>query len=895
MPHHAPLPDLLERLSADPTVGLSPKEAAKRLENSTAAPLFRKSPRRYAECVRKTIREPALWLMLAVAIIALFFDRVALGIFCLLLTAGNTALSAYFLYRADRTDDAMLAYDTPLCRVLRGGRVLRVTADGLVPGDIILIHAGDIIPADCRLIRTDGFAVLEREMDASDPLRPPVRLEKDAGRIPEDADGLRHSPVNMAFAGGMADSGSALAVVVATGSETHLGGLIGRVPTPHQGRGAEYFRKNIGFLSVYNLCLLCFVIPLTAVGIFTVGDDYEFLDIFLSALALASLTLTEHMLARGVHLAAATRRAAALDRDGENTAEIKSAATLETLTAMTDLLLVGTAALHDGRRHPRTLYVGDHVYHCDRPEADDEVRSVAEYLYLYREGASALPAIGGGDDDFSDLLTAFCEWAEVDTDALRIKIKEIHPRGAGVAGIFPTAYGNRRVTVRLTHRFDEAEACTLIYDGDKPCPLDRAGKDALYRIYREESRQGSIPLFLLTESEGEWMVRALLTYAPRVCRKTVGAVKNLESAGIRVTAFMRDVSEVHPFVLSACGLTETAPSDLPPPSGMPRTPAATRIAEGCRAFEGCTTSYISNCIADLKAQGRTVGVLSVDGEDVSLLAEADVAFTCAPSLYVTAEGGEASAPETDIGPDGSPNGRVADDRSRRTAHVVVRRCSEVGGGVLGVLRALQAADAFRGALDRTLRFVLISQVIRIVMTVLPLCLGLAIAAAPALLISGLFVDLLIMTAALGTPAASAPAPRRKSDTPFVRSPRAHLTELIAAVIGAVVPWIVAGIAALVDVEFGGDLLYYGMLCTVGLQLAVFRTERLPKRDSTVFLTTFGLILVFVGALAAALVGDLHPLWTLALPLTAPVGYLLSHAIAHTITVVRKRAAELASI
>ena len=186
-------------------------------------------------------------------------------------------------------------------------------------------------------------------------------------------------------------------------------------------------------------------------------------------------------------------------------------------------------------------------------------------------------------------------------------------------------------------------------------------------------------------------------------------------------------------------------------------------------------------------------------------------------------------------------------------------------------------------------------VIRIVMTVLPLCLGLAIAAAPALLISGLFVDLLIMTAALGTPAASAPAPRRKSDAPFVRSPRAHLTELIAAVNGAVVPWIVAGIAALVDVEFGGDLLYYGMLCTVGLQLAVFRTERLPKRDSTVFLTTFGLILIYVGALAAALVGDLHPLWTLALPLTAPVGYLLSRAIAHTITVVRKRAAELASI
>ncbi len=577
---------------------------------------------------------------------------------------------------------------------------------------------------------------------------------------------------------------------------------------------------------------------------------------------------------------------AATDRDGENTAEIKSAAAAEKLTAMTDLLLVGTAALHDGVSHPETLRMGERVYRCDRPEADNEAMAVAEYLYLYREGMAALPAAGGeAEDRFDryDLLTAFCDWAEVDTEALQVKIKDIRPHGQGVSGIVPTSDGSRRVTVRLTERFDEAEACACIHDGQMGRPMDRERQNTLYRAYREAVRQGSTPLFLLTEAAGETTVRAMLTYAPHVCRKTAGCVKNLESGGVRVTAFLRDVSDANHRVLAACGLTDPASADCPPPEGTPRIPAAERMNGGCRAFEGCSTAYILDCIADLKAQGRTVGVLSVDGEDVALLAEADVAFTCAPSLYAAAEAGEhqadprgfASASDTD----GTPNGRVANDRSRRAAHVVVRRSSATGGGVLGVLRALQAADGFRDALDRTLRFLLISQTVRAVMTILPLCLGLSIAAAPALLVSGLLTDLLVMTAYLNLPIRPTPAPRRDPAADMARAPSGYLPEWIAAVVGAALPWLVAGIASLCGVEFGGDLLYYGLLCTAGLQLAVFRIDRLPRRDSAVFFGALALVLIYVGCLAAALVGGLLPLWSLCLPLVSPAAYLVARAIA----------------
>ena len=691
MPHTTPTPDLLERLGTNLSTGLSPKEAARRQASRTDAPLFRSLPRRYADCVKKTAREPALWLMAAVAFISLFFGRVAMGLFCLLLTLGNTALCAYFLYQADRTEAAMLAYDAPLCRVLRGGRLLRMGAEGLVVGDVILLRRGDIVPADCRLLRADGLTVMERELDAASPLRPPERLEKNADVTVTPPIDPRHSPVNMVYAGSLVDGGNGLAVVTAVGSETHLGGLIGHIPSAHQGKGIGYFKKVAGGLSVYNLCILCMVVPLTALGIFTVGDTYEFLDIFLSLTALASLTLTEHLLAKGIHLASAARRGAAVDRDSENSAEIKSSATLESLTAMTDLLLVGSAALHDGCPHPETLRVGRRLYLCDRPDADEEVRAVAEYLYLYRSGAAALPSTGGEGEDVMPLLTAVCEWAEVDTEALQVKLRDIRPEGRGVGGTIPSPHGDRRVVVRLTPYFDEAEGCSHIHNGSSAVPMSREEQNNLYRYYREAARQGSTPLFLLVETpdtEGgaaTATVRAMLTYAPVTCRKTAGCIRNLERAGVRVTALLRDLSDGNTRALAACGLTDSIPADRPAPDGTPRPAAALRMAEGCRAFEGCTEDFISACMADLKAEGRTVGLLSVDEEDVALLAEADIAFTCAPSLYASAEGGLPTLGETTDGEvaDGHPQAAVANDCSRRAAHVVVRRSSATGGGVLG--------------------------------------------------------------------------------------------------------------------------------------------------------------------------------------------------------------------
>lgn len=881
-PATAPVEELLTHLAADPAAGLSQKEAERRLSASAAKPLYRTPPRRFGDHLKRISREPALWLLLAVAVISLFFDRVALGLVCLALTAGSAVLCGFFLHRADRVDNAFAAYDAPLCRVLRGRRIHRVGASDVVRGDILIFYAGDMIPADCRLLRTEDFTVSEREI-SPDPDRPLVSLSKNADELPASAGNYRLSPPNMVFAGGVCESGFAIAVAVAVGSETHLGGLTGGLDSPHAGKTPSLFRKASRYLSLYNLGLLCLVIPVTAVGIFTLGERYELLDIFLSALAVAGVTLTEHILAKGIYLGAMLRRFAATDRDTANTADIKSTAVLEKLTRVTDLLLVGTAALHDGQDHAETLRMGERLYHLDRPEADDLAVTAAEYLYLYRHGILTFPSAGQGQeggvgtDTLVTLADTLADWAEIDTDALLVRAKDVRAEADGVSAVLPTHRGNHRVTVRITADFEDVKRCDACVSDGLILPMTEASRGDLYRAHREAVRTGRRTLFLITRGDGETAVLALLTYAPHTCRKTAGAVKGMESAGIRVTAFLREHEDIGLRALSECGLTEGTPAHKVTEDA---SAAVSLMEQGVRAFTDCDTDCVLETIRALREQGRVVAVLSSDREDTVLLGAADVAVTCAPSLYASAEAGHprltvtpTSPREPLASPDGLPDGILTTDLCRRRADVVVRRTASEGGGIVGLRHAFLRADQYKEAIRRLFGYLLLSQAARLCLVILPLLLGLSAASAPALLVSGLCVDLLVTLSALGLPL-PATLSKRESLEDTVKAPHIlHRNGLIAVAAATAVPVLTAAVCHYLAVDMGGDPTHYLTLCLAGLGLAVYRLAPLPRRDRSVFFTTLTLALIYVAALAIALGAGLGLLWSLVLPLTAPAIYV----------------------
>ncbi|QDS76656.1 hypothetical protein FKW77_008308 [Venturia effusa] len=121
-------------------------------------------------------------------------------------------------YRAEKTIQSLLSLTAPTANVLRDGRMQVVKATDLVIGDVVSLNAGDIVPADCRIL--DGMNVAADEALVTGESHPvakdPARLFSDPNLVPGDQ-------LNMVFSSTKITSGRANAIVVATGMNTELG------------------------------------------------------------------------------------------------------------------------------------------------------------------------------------------------------------------------------------------------------------------------------------------------------------------------------------------------------------------------------------------------------------------------------------------------------------------------------------------------------------------------------------------------------------------------------------------------------------------------------------------------------------------------------------------------
>jgi Ca2+-transporting ATPase len=240
MPHAAPAEAVLASLRSDSDRGLALADAANRLEvhgrnalpSAPARPAWRKFAAQFKDGL-------VLLLIAAAAISALLWwlERDAPAPFeafaILAIVLLNAAMGFAQQERADRAAAALRRMAAHQANVLRGGEILRIDADQLVPGDIIILNEGDTVAADARLIEVGGLQVSESALTGESM---PVIKAIDA--VPPAAElGDRTS---MVFSGTAIACGHGRAVITATGQGTEMGriqGLLsatGEVRTPLQ-------------------------------------------------------------------------------------------------------------------------------------------------------------------------------------------------------------------------------------------------------------------------------------------------------------------------------------------------------------------------------------------------------------------------------------------------------------------------------------------------------------------------------------------------------------------------------------------------------------------------------------------------------------------------------------
>lgn len=910
-PASMPLGSLLDHLGVDPHEGLSPREAEKRLHAAQISaggrrqePLFCTDTLSVPACLKQLCREPVLWLFVAVCLVAIFFDHIAIGLVCLGMTVAYGALSLMCSIRTQKINAAMLTLEMPLCRVLRNRLVRRISANGVVQGDIILLYPGDVVPADARLIEADpDLTIVEKELVGTPSDRRSVPLQKSADAVVISNGRMQHSPENMVYAGGVIKCGRARAVVVATGSRTHWGAMTGGIHPLHAPALPSSFRRMARIIDLCSLVSLVLVIPMTAVGILTLGDRYDLIDIVLAVLTPCITGLTGHLLLRLTYIGATIRDRAAEAPSEGSSVEIRCDSALETLRQVDEIVLLGTAGLHDGIPHLRYLLVGNTLFDASRSGTKPGLKRIADHAYLYTHSLARMEAAGEllpvGPDELPllqeqiDLWSEVFRWSEKEAEAIELSVTGTSILPTQKTGELPSVRLDRNrggsVVLRLCFEPTEVLACPYYFDGIGMMELDAGSRDDLLQAYRRARSAGLRTCFLLSVQEDKACVEAMAAYAPATCPETADLVQTLRADGIAVTAFLRTTSGENTRILKECGITKGISSDRPERGLTSRRSAFLLQASGVTAFEGCSSDYIRDYITARQQAGHRLAVLSGDSTDSSLLKQANVACTvCPKSIYRTVPGypSAASEPDAHTRPDGSPDAACGTDLSRRRSLITVRRAGSTGGGLFGIKTALETAERYRCACNSLLRYWCLSQLLRLLMLLVPLCMGVVLPGASWMLFSGLVADLVVLLSLAG--ADHKPQLRKRSagnDHTGVNSQRGlpwpvRLEDLVGIGVTIACLWIIVGIAIWQAVSFGtATLAGYVGASLLSAQLAIYLTDPVlmrKTRSGMVCLLLF--VLLWIGALAVSLSSGLRLYWSLVFPIGGAVLFLLMREV-----------------
>ncbi len=281
--------------------GLSSEEAAKRLEKNGKNKLQegKKTPiwKRFLQQLADPMTIILLVAALVSGIIAITEGEPMTDVIIILaVVVINATLGVVQESKAEAAIEALKQMTAATTKVLRDGKQISVRSEDLVVGDVILLEAGDAIPADARLIEAASLkceeAAMTGESVPAEKFCAPLKACEDGREIPLG------DRINMVYMGATAVYGRGRAVVTATGMDTEMGKIAGALSEAEEGKTPlqnklSQLSKILTFI-VLGICGFIFAFQLIAGGKF--GWD-AILDTFIIAVSLAVAAIPEGLAA----------------------------------------------------------------------------------------------------------------------------------------------------------------------------------------------------------------------------------------------------------------------------------------------------------------------------------------------------------------------------------------------------------------------------------------------------------------------------------------------------------------------------------------------------------------------------------------------------------------------
>ena len=338
--------EVTSQLKTSETAGLTTEETMRRIEEFGYNQLVSKKKKSFFHMFMAQFKSSMIIILLIAAVVSgvvgIMEDEGLLDTFVILgILLLNALIGATQEKKAEKSLEALKDLAAPLSKVLRDGVISEINTKELVPGDMVILETGAIIPADLRLIEAVNLKIQESSLTGES-----VPVEKKTATLAGDqALGDR---VNMAFSSGMVTYGRGRGVVVATGMKTEVGKIA------HMLDSSEETETPMS-RSLNKLGRLLGIVALIICGlIFLVGILYgnPIMTMFMTAVSLAVAAIPE-----GLPAVSTIVLSIGVQRMVKKNAIIRTLPSVETLGSATVICSDKTGTLTQNRMTVVEAYV----------------------------------------------------------------------------------------------------------------------------------------------------------------------------------------------------------------------------------------------------------------------------------------------------------------------------------------------------------------------------------------------------------------------------------------------------------------------------------------------------------------------------------------------------------
>ena len=626
--------ETLRVLETDKDTGLGRREAMERKVKYGANKLKDQEKKSMGQMILAQLNDPLILILVVAMAISMMLREFGDAIIIVTVVVLNATVGIIQEGKAGKAVEALKKISSPQAVVMREGERVKIPAEDLVQGDIVLLEAGNMIPADLRLIETQGVCVEESTLTGeSEP------VEKDAAYTAEITGD--NSDRNMAYMSTYVTKGRGRGVVVATGMDTRIGHIAdmlhsgGEKLTPLQVKLGE-LGKILSMLAV-GICVFLFVVAVLQKR--NVGE-----------MLLTSVSLAVAAVPEGLPAIVTIVLALSVSRMVRAKTIVRKLSSVETLGAVEVVCSDKTGTLTQNKMTVTECYLGGKLIGRERlreflsPVIQEHVTCAVTGQAVHGQTTHFMlgcilcnDGVLIGEEKIGDPTELALLYMAKECGADIGQLRDAYPRAAE-KGFDPerkmmtTVHREGKGLVSYTKGAAERilDNCDRFYRKEQICVMTQSDKDIVTRVQKQMMGEGRRVMAIAMDTDGGMQERnmiflGLFSMQDPVRPEAVQAVADFEKAGVSTIMITGDHPDTAYCIARELGIADSPQQCI---TGREldhlKDHSFLQRLKGLKVFARVTPEHKVRIVEGYRTLGKTVAMTGDGVNDAPSLQAADI-------------------------------------------------------------------------------------------------------------------------------------------------------------------------------------------------------------------------------------------------------------------------------